>query len=479
MPCAAKYVHKELATPGCWQNDQFRMGCDFLRSSHHPNIVMFLGLELHHDLAHVLLTELMDESLEYFLNRSEEAVPIHMQIDIGADVAQGLDYIHAKGYIYGDLNASNVLLKGGRAKIGGLMALMHKSTADVERSFPPGSPPCMPMQSFSFSEYNELIDCFSYGVLAIHIAIREAPSLTCTSADFALVSETERYETSIDKIDSSHPIHPVILDCIREKESERPSAAALANKLSAMKETHEYKDSRQSSESMEMENKRMKNRICEQQREKNVSTIEFKRKEQQMKEQIRRKNATAKALRAENREKTASLKDAIKEKDDALQRLEEEKAAYQEMLREMESNNELCLLAMNFVYHITHQDCETAKHKAQCLSDKEKEAKEKMTQMEIIAQEKTKLVKRNTEEMQTMTKRVDELQIAASSHTREKRNLETQLHSTRRELDTAREEVEEREKKMRELRHQRISTDESYAKLLDQALDQGLVVKDT
>ena len=243
LPCAAKYVHQELTNSGSWHEDRFLKGCDFLRSCHHPNIVMFLCL--HHNPAPVLLTELMDKSLHQFLERSQVAVPIHMQINICSDVADGLEYIHAKGYIYGDLNATNILLKGARAKIGGFMALHHKTTPSVERSFPPG---CMPMGSFSRSDYDESIDCFSFGVLAIHIATRKAPSpISADHASEISASDTERFKATTEKVDPAHPIRPIILRCLEES---RPSAAKLSTELSAMKELPEYVSSQILSENI-------------------------------------------------------------------------------------------------------------------------------------------------------------------------------------------------------------------------------------
>jgi serine/threonine protein kinase len=474
LPCAAKYMHQELAQENVWK-DKFRKGCDFLRSCHHPNIVMFLGLDLHHPLAPVLLTELMDGSLEQFLNRSEAAVPLHTQIDICADVAQGLEYIHAKGYIYGDLTASNVLLKGGQAKISGFMTLIDKSV-DVHRSLPPGSPPCMPMRSFS-SSYDESIDCFSLGILAMHIAIRKAPSSPYTIAEFGSITEMKRFESCLDQIDSYHPLQPIIRNCLKG-EADRPSSAALATELSAMKETAEYKASHQPSEGdieqmkaqigenesertkllIELEERvgeieRMNAQIREMEREKNRLTIEFQAKKMQMDKRVKRQSATVRALRKDVSEKEADLQDLRQEKDEMVSKHQQQEASLREEMNDITKTAEICFLAIHFAYQKTHQDCETAKHRAQTLSNKEEETKQKM---EIL--EKT-----CTDEKQTMNKQKAELQV-----------LQRELHKVRDERDKARIEIEEKDAKIKELRKQRENTDESLAKLYHRAYSQGV-----
>ena len=444
MPCAAKYVHPELSQENVWR-DKFRMGCDFLRSCHHPNIVMFLGLELHHPLAPVLLTELMDESLEQFLSRSEAPVPLHMQIDICTDVAHGLVYIHARGYIYGDLVASNVLLKGGRAKIGGFMALIDKS-ADVQLSLPPGTPPCMPMRSFS-SSYDESIDCFSYGILTMHITIRKAPSSPYTTSEFSSITEMKRFESCLDQVDSCHPLKPVIHSCLNE-DADRPSAAALATQLTAMKDTAEYRTSHQASDG-----ECMKAQIRELEGEKNRMIIDFKTEKMCLDGRVKKSNATVKALRKEVREKKAALQHLRQEKEDMEFEHQQQEASLRKQIDDITQTAELCFLAVNFVYQKTHQDYETAKDRAQSLSDQEKETKKKM---EIL--EKTR-----ADEKQTMEKQIAELRV-----------LEKELSEVRDERDKARVEMREKDGKITELRAQRVNSDQNLAKLYHRAQSQGV-----
>jgi serine/threonine protein kinase len=111
LPCAAKYIHPKLVESSWWQAENFKKGCKILQDCRHPNIVTFLGI--YSDLMlkqPILFMELMDKSLK-FLDEMK-VVPLHLQVDICIDVAQGLEYLHAKNIIHGNLTATNVLVKG-------------------------------------------------------------------------------------------------------------------------------------------------------------------------------------------------------------------------------------------------------------------------------------------------------------------------------------------------------------------------------
>lgn len=243
LPCAAKYVHQKLTESSSWQLENFLKGCKILESCRHPNIVTFLGMHSDTSLAMpILLMELMDQSLKEFLERAERVIPLHVQLDICYDVAQGLEYLHAKNIIHGDLMATNVLIREGRAKISGVMSLQH-NTMDGELSQCPGSPECLPMRSISFSDYDEAIDCFSFGVLAIHIATRQMPKPHAMALQSSESSEVERYEHSLSKVNPKHLLYPIIFKCLNDEPSKRPSAAKLCCEFSDMRESSGYRTS--------------------------------------------------------------------------------------------------------------------------------------------------------------------------------------------------------------------------------------------
>ena len=241
LPCAAKYVHQKLVESSAWQLEAFKGGCKILQGCSHPSIVAFLGIHNDNRLRRpILLMELMDHSLKDCLDMRKVNLPLYQQLDICSDVACGLEYLHAKQIIHGNLTATNVLLKGGRAKISGFMSLQTSSPGS-KLSLCPGAPESMPRRSFSIADYDKSIDCFSFGVLAIHIATRELPRPHTQAHPES--SEVERYEASLEKMEKDHPLHPLILKCLNDEDNQRPSASHLCKEMSAMTATFDYRNS--------------------------------------------------------------------------------------------------------------------------------------------------------------------------------------------------------------------------------------------
>ena len=326
LPCVAKYVHPKLTESSSWQLENFLKGCKILESCQHPNVVAVLGMLHDENLpVPILLMELMEQSLKDFLDRAKISVPLHTQIDICCDIVQGLEYIHSKDYIHGDLTATNVLLQGNRAKICGVMSLQHNSI-DAELSLCPGAPECLPRRSFSFSDYDEAIDCFSFGVLAIHIATRQIPKPPAQAVQADNISEVERYTSSLRKMRlvPKHPLHSIIIQCLNDKPNRRPSAAKLCVLISEMKTSTGYRNSFESehlsTKLVSLQIKHMQKEVCERDKENETlrAHLESKQEEIQQKETDFHEHIQNLQGRAEGAEKE------LQEDRESKNRLEEE-----------------------------------------------------------------------------------------------------------------------------------------------------------
>ena len=117
LPCAAKILHPTLFQsndPGARQLLQrFEQECSFMNRIRHPNIVLYLGVcrDQQSGLP-VLLMELLGESLTTSLERSQEPLPFHVQVNLCYDVALALSYLHSNNIIRRDLSSNNVLMVG-------------------------------------------------------------------------------------------------------------------------------------------------------------------------------------------------------------------------------------------------------------------------------------------------------------------------------------------------------------------------------
>ena len=261
LPCAAKLLHDTMFQdndPGINRFlERFQQECQFLSTIKHPNIVQFLRTARNPETGRpVILMELMDESLTRFLERSAGTIPYHTQLNICHDVALALSYLHSNSIIHRDLSSNNVLLigAGSRAKVTDFG--MSKQTDINSRMTPltlcPGTTVYMPPEALtSPPHYSNKLDCFSYGVLTVQIVTRKFPnpgdattfiqdSKYPTGRVIVLIPEIERRKKDIDLIDPDHSLRPVALHCIKDIETERPSADDLCERLTSLKRKRRY-----------------------------------------------------------------------------------------------------------------------------------------------------------------------------------------------------------------------------------------------
>ena len=257
--CAAKLLHPiffHSNDPGfVTTRRRFEQECRFLNDMKHPHIVEYLGTSHYPDSGLlVLLMELMDESLTHFLERSQQALAFHIEVDLCHDIAQALVYIHSKDIIHRDLSGNNVLLLAGRAKITdfGQSKLFDANRRMTPLTMCPGTLAYMPPEALREPPvYSKKIDCFSFGVLQIQIMTRQFPdpgpamrvvedSRSPTGTMNMPVLDSERRKSHIDLINPAHTLLPTALDCLSYSEKDRPSAQDLCRQLAAVKEAPRY-----------------------------------------------------------------------------------------------------------------------------------------------------------------------------------------------------------------------------------------------
>jgi serine/threonine protein kinase len=259
LPCAAKALHSALFSyqdPGeSTILRKFDEECQFLSSIKHPNIIQYLGTAVDSETGrHVLLMELMDESLTKLLDQSKKGncpPSYQLQISVCCDVSLALTYLHSNDIIHRDLSSNNVLLLAGRrAKVAdfGVSTIFDSSINRL--TVCPGSKVYMPPEAqIEPPDYTNKLDCFSLGVLIIQMATLRYPDPTplyrlVPNVDYpsgiiqVFVPETKRRENDISLVAKDHPLLPMALDCL---EVDRPSAQALCEELLEMRGREEGK----------------------------------------------------------------------------------------------------------------------------------------------------------------------------------------------------------------------------------------------
>ena len=263
LPCAAKVLHPTILDPrdpgARMIVERFRQECAFLESIRHTNIVQYLGMVTDPDSGlPVLLMELLDESLTTLLERSQESLPYHVEVDICHDVALAVAYLHSNDIIHRDLSSNNVLINAGkRAKVTdfGMSKLAGADPKMTSLTMCPGTLAYMPPESLRDpTVYTKKLDCFSEGVLMIQVCTRQWPqpgprtqiiqdSRSPIGVIEMPVPEAERRRNHIDLVNSSHPLLPIARDCLEYQENERPSSEELCERLAHLKESGSYQGS--------------------------------------------------------------------------------------------------------------------------------------------------------------------------------------------------------------------------------------------
>ena len=312
LTCAAKVLHPTILDPldpGAGKiMERFRQECAFLESIRHPNIVQYLGMTRDPESKlPVLLMELLDESLTKMLERSPTALPYFVEVDICHDIALAVAYLHSNNIIHRDLSSNNVLIMAKKiAKVTdfGMSRISSAAPTMTPLTMCPGTLSYMSPEALDEPPtYTKKLDCFSEGVMMIQVCTRLWPepgprtkafpfAASPTGMTNVPVLEPERRQNHIAKIDRSHGLLPIAMDCLRYQEKERPSSEELCERLAGLKETREYR------ESME--------RVERQQN----SIAELERQVQQ--------------LHNVNRQQVWRLEDAIHSKDSRVQQLQQQ-----------------------------------------------------------------------------------------------------------------------------------------------------------
>ena len=222
---------------------------------HHPNLTQLLGVA-EVDGQPALVVELMSCTL------LRCSVGPHREYEVRllgylSDTAAGLRYLHGQGLMHRDLTPNNVLIRAGCAKLCdfGVSAFLGRDDPaarirqSVARTPGPGALLYMPPEALvEPAVYDQALDIFSFGVLAVSVLSGREPSVELMrlprservlSSDGRTfndqpILETMRRSNDIRQVSDEHPLKDLLLACVSNDPAARPTAAVLHDRLTSV-----------------------------------------------------------------------------------------------------------------------------------------------------------------------------------------------------------------------------------------------------
>ena len=201
----------------------------------HPNLITIYDVGREGNVAYMAM-ELLD-GVELRDLVKDKRLPLPQALDIIAQVADGLAFVHARGVIHRDIKPGNVMIMPeGRVRIMDFgIARMRVSEIQTQAGTILGSPRYMSPEQVTSQRADHRSDIFSLGVVLYELATSEPPFIAnnLSALMHQIASATPRPPSMVDAA------VPKVLDFIvaraleKEPEARYQSAAELAADLRA------------------------------------------------------------------------------------------------------------------------------------------------------------------------------------------------------------------------------------------------------
>ncbi|KAL5212264.1 hypothetical protein ABZP36_023111 [Zizania latifolia] len=174
---------------------QFVQEVMMLSRLRHPNIVRFIGA-CRKSIVWCIITEYAKGgSVRQFLaRRQNKSVPLRLAVKQALDIARGMAYVHALGFIHRDLKSDNLLIAADKSiKIAdfGVARIEVKTEGMTPET---GTYRWMAPEMIQHRPYDHKVDVYSFGIVLWELITGMLPftNMTAVQAAFAVVNKGAR-----------------------------------------------------------------------------------------------------------------------------------------------------------------------------------------------------------------------------------------------------------------------------------------------
>ncbi|MCC7294287.1 MAG: protein kinase [Acidobacteria bacterium] len=208
--------------------ERFRNELKFARRIAHPRVCRMYDLG-ESGLAHYLTMEYVEgEDLKAFIRRSDHLTTAKA-LDIGRQIAEGLEEAHRLGVVHRDLKPQNVMIdREGKAKIMDFgLARISETEGLTGSGLMLGTPEYMSPEQVDLTDVDGRVDIYALGIILYEMVTGHVPFKGETPLAVALKQKNEKARD----VRESNPLVPdtlisVILKCLEKDPGHRYQTAA-------------------------------------------------------------------------------------------------------------------------------------------------------------------------------------------------------------------------------------------------------------
>ncbi|KAL4452909.1 hypothetical protein ABPG74_002474 [Tetrahymena malaccensis] len=193
----------------------------------HKNIVRYYETFKFMSCLFMVIEYMNGGSLTEIIYQNFKTIPEDIIAYILREIIQGLNFIHLQNQAHRDLKSDNILVnKNGEVKVADFGFATQLTQEKQRRKSVVGTPAWMAPELILKKEYNEKVDVWSTGIIAIELALGEPPHLRMPPLK-AMYTISSKAPPRLDPANYSQDFCNFVEQCLQKNPDERASFSTL------------------------------------------------------------------------------------------------------------------------------------------------------------------------------------------------------------------------------------------------------------